>query len=119
MAGQANTDIVNVPYAFAAFGLGIDYLFMPLYALALSLGILLAAGRHTGAFAKLGAWLGWGALVAPLFDGVENFALYQLLANGVASPWPEIAYWCATFKFILLIVGLVYALIGWLWPGKK
>jgi hypothetical protein len=119
MDTNPNDDVVGndlTPFVFAAFGLGIDYLFMPTYALALSLGILLAAGHHPGVFAKLGAWLGWGALVAPLFDGVENFALFQLLANGVASPWPEISYWCATFKFILLIVGLIYALIGWLWP---
>jgi hypothetical protein len=104
---------------FAAFGLGIDYLFMPLYALALSFGILLAASRHPGVFSKLGAWLGWGALAAPLFDGVENFALFKLLLNNLVSPWPEISFWCATFKFILLIVGLVYALFGWLWPGRR
>ena len=33
---------------FASFGLGLDYLFMPLYSLALMLGTLLAAGRHKG-----------------------------------------------------------------------
>jgi M6 family metalloprotease-like protein len=33
-------------FSFAAFGLGIDYLFMPVYATALALGILLAAGSH-------------------------------------------------------------------------
>src|SRR5574340_168995 len=34
----------------AAFGLGLDYLFMPLYAITLGLGILLASPRRPGAF---------------------------------------------------------------------
>ena len=104
---------------FAAFGLGLDYLFMPAYALALSLGILLAAGRHAGAFAKLGAWLGWGALIAPLFDAVENFSLWQLMLGDFQALWPRLAALCATLKFVFLLLGLAYALIGWLWPKHK
>lgn len=104
---------------FAAFGLGLDYLFMPAYALALSLGILLAAGRHAGWFTRLGAWMGWGALLAALLDAVENFALFKLLLNNIFSPWPAIAYWCATVKFTFLLLGLTYAIIGWLWPRGK
>ena len=106
-------------YYFAAFGLGLDYLFMPIYALALSLGILLAAGRHPGLFARVGAWLGWGALAAPLFDATENFALLQELLNVAFTPWSQVAFWCAAFKFTLLVLGLIYALVGWLWPKKK
>jgi hypothetical protein len=103
----------------AAFGLGIDYLFMPLYALALSLGILLAASRHTGGWTKLGAWMGWAALVAPLFDAVENYGLLHSLLSPLFSLWPLVASVCATIKFILLILGLVYAVIAGLWPRKK
>jgi hypothetical protein len=104
---------------FAAFGLGLDYLFMPAYALALSRGILLSAGRHAGAFAKLGAWLGCGALIAPLFDAVENFALWQFMLGDFQALWPRLAATCATVKFALLLAGLAYALIGWLWPKRK
>lgn len=104
---------------FAAFGLGLDYLFMPAYALTLSLGILLAAGRHSGTFAKIGAWLGWGALAAALFDAVENFSLWQLMLGDFQALWPRLAAICATVKFSLLLLGLVYALIGWLWPKNK
>lgn len=104
---------------YAAFGLGLDYLFMPAYALALSLGILLAASRHTGVFAKIGAWLGWGALAAALFDAVENFALWQLLTGDFQAVWPRLAAICATVKFALLLLGLAYALIGWLWPARR
>ena len=104
---------------FAGFGLGLDYLFMPFYALALSLGILLAAGRHPGAFEKAGAWLGWGALAAALFDAVENYSLWQLLLGNLQEGWANLAAMCATIKFGLLILGLAYALLGWVLPKKK
>jgi len=119
VAGEPVPGMVSRVYAFAAFGLGIDYLFMPVYATALALGILLAAGRHDGWFASFGAWLGWGAYAAALFDAVENFALVRmLLMNQVWSPYPQMAALSATIKFSLLALGLVFALVGWLWPRK-
>lgn len=104
---------------YAAFGLGFDFLFMPVYALALSLGTLLAAGRHPGPFAKLGAWIGWGALVAPLFDAVENIGLWNSLLGQAQSAWPAVSFWCACVKFGFIILGIVYGLVGWIWPKKK
>jgi hypothetical protein len=118
VAGQPNPDIVNIPYAFAAFGLGIDYLFMPLYAFALAFGTLLAMGKHSGWFKSIGAVAGYGAFAAALLDVVENYALFQVLLGRVYSPYPEIAFTCASLKFGLLIYGLLYALIGWLLPKK-
>jgi len=118
VAGQANPDIVNIPYVFAAFGLGLDYLFMPVYAFALAFGTLLAAGRHAGWFKSLGAVAGYGAFAAALFDAVENYALFQILLNRVYSPYPEIAFYCASIKFSLLVFGLLYAVAGW-WLPKE
>lgn len=103
---------------FAAFGLGFDYLFMPAYALALSFGILLASGRHAGWLAKPGALLGWLALAAALFDAVENFALWQFMLGDFQTLWPRLAAICATIKFTFLLMGLAYAILGWLWPRK-
>jgi hypothetical protein len=96
---------------FAAFGLGFDFLFMPVYALALSLGLLLAIGEKKNWYAAFAAWMGWGVFAAAIFDSVENYALWYVLTGTVAQ-YPAIAAWCATFKFILLIVGLVTALSG-------
>ena len=118
VVGQPNPDIVNIPYVFAAFGLGIDYLFMPLYSFALAFGTLLAMGKHSGWLKSLGAVAGYGAFAAALFDAVENYALFQVLLGRVYSPYPEIAYHCASLKFGLLIFGLLYALAGWLLPKK-
>ncbi len=97
---------------YAAFGLGLDYLFMPAYALALSLGLLLASGNKTGWYRHFAAWMGWGMFAAALFDAVENYALWKELTGGVFSPYPEIAALCATIKFILLIMGLVTIAAG-------
>jgi hypothetical protein len=109
----------QIGMAFAAFGLGIDFLFMPLYSFALAFGTLLAAGRRGGRVQSLGAVAGWGAFIAMLFDAVENFALFQTLLGAFESPYPAIAAVCATIKFGLLFLGLVFALTGWMVPKNS
>jgi hypothetical protein len=114
--GRPNLDIVNAAYVFAAFGLGLDYLFMPVYALALSFATLLATQKHTGRIRLLLALAGYAAFAAALFDAVENYALFQILLGWVNSSYPEIAAFCATIKFGLLAFGILAALIGWFFP---
>ncbi len=99
----------------AAFGLGIDYFFMPVYASAIALGCGLAASglqRRRWPLARLGNWLAWGAFLAALCDVVENVALTTILFGPVAAPWPAIAAWCAGAKFLLIFAGIVYGLYG-------
>lgn len=96
----------------AAFGLGFDYLFMPVYALALSLGLLLAGQGKTNWYHNTTSWLGWGAFAAALFDMVENYALWRALGGSVDPVFPIIAASCAALKFTLLLVGLLAALAG-------
>jgi hypothetical protein len=116
--GQPNPDIVNVTYAFAAFSLGLDYLFMPAYALALSAATLLASQKHAGRIRLLLALAGYAALVAALFDAVENFALFKVLVGWVDSGYPEIAAFCATMKFGLVAFAILVALVGWFFPTQ-
>lgn len=99
---------------YNAFGLGFDFLFMPVYSIALSMGVLLARSRRTGSWYELGSWLGWGALAAPLFDSVENLALFTILNGSPVTPYPQLATVCAIIKFGLILAGLAYGLIGWL-----
>jgi hypothetical protein len=103
---------------FAAFGLGFDYLFMPVYAMALALGALLAAGRHPGWFAKLGSWAMYGSFLAAIFDGLENLGQFHELFNGRVDLAALVGVF-ATLKFTLILLGLAYGLIGWLWPKSK
>jgi hypothetical protein len=106
----------------AAFSLGLDYLFMPVYATTLAAATLLAAGRHAGGFARLGAWLGWGAYAAAGFDAIENLGLMLLLLGaapaGVLDAAAPLAAVCAALKFILLLAGIVYSLAGWAWRRR-
>jgi len=61
----------------------------------------------------------WDCHAAALFDAVANYALVRmLLMNEIWSPYPELAAFCATDKFVLLSLGLFYASVGWLWPKK-
>jgi hypothetical protein len=104
---------------FASFGLGFDYLFMPAYAFTISLACLLAAGRHAGWFASIGAWLGGGLFLAALLDAIENIGLWNSLLGNYNSIWPQVSFWCASFKFALILLGIVYGLIGWIIPRSK
>ncbi len=117
--GTPNPDIVNVPYAFAAFGLGLDYLFMPVYALALGFATLLAAQKHIGALRSMAAAAGYGAFAATLFDGVENYALFQMLLGAFEPDYPAIAAFCAIVKFGLLVFGILVSLAAWLLPRRQ
>ncbi len=96
----------------AAFSLGLDYLFMPIYAFALAFGALLAMGKFSGWIKSLGAVAGWGAFGAALFDMVENYALWRVLLGDVDSSFPEVAAFCASIKFILFFLALFYGLAG-------
>ncbi len=104
---------------FAAFGLGLDYLFMPSYAMAVALGALLAAGRHTGWLARLGTWAAYGVFTAAVFDALENIGQAQQLLNGVVTaPVTHFVGVCAVIKFTLLLLGILYGLVGWVLPKK-
>jgi hypothetical protein len=104
---------------YTAFGLGFDFLFMPIYATAIALGVLLAAGRHPGWFSSFGVWVGWGAYAATLFDAAENICLFNLLLGNTGASYASMAALYATLKFGLILLGIGFALIGWVWPKAK
>ncbi len=95
---------------FVAFSLGFDYLFMPVYALALSLALLLPFEANPRPY-RFFALMGWGAFIAAFFDAVENYALWHTLTQNAVSPYPQLAAICATIKFSLLIFGLAILVI--------
>ena len=78
----------------ASFGLGLDYLFMPLYATTIGLACLRAGEilrRRRWPLANAGSALAWGLWFAALCDAMENVALATMLWNGVATPWPTVS----------------------------
>jgi hypothetical protein len=99
----------------AAFGLGFDYLFMPVYAITLTLACLATGetlqqvGRR---YSNLAIWMARAALLAAGLDAIENLALTIMLLGQPANPWPLVAMICANSKFILLFLALIYAFYG-------
>jgi hypothetical protein len=113
----------------AAFTLGLDYLYMPLYAAGLSfLGATLTlAARRRGRSGLAGwvaavAWLPWLAAAA---DAIENAAALEMVLGGPDTPWPTVVRTAALTKFALLafVIGALLAgtavLILRGWTGTK
>ncbi len=99
----------------AGFSLGLDYLYMPAYALTIGLACTWAArvlGSRRRWVGSLGRVLAFGLGLAALLDATENYALTTMLFSAAADPWPAVARWCATGKFALIIAGLVYVVAG-------
>jgi hypothetical protein len=109
---------IPTKWLYAAFGLGFDYLFMTAYALTIALGVLLAADKHTGWIKSLGAAAGWGVLLAAALDAVENFALWKVLLGNILSSWTQLAAVCASLKFGLIILSILYAGLAGISAGK-
>jgi len=90
----------------------VDFIFMPVYSTLIAMGILaLASGAgFTGLMAFIAITLAWAQWLAALCDATENAALLAILYGSAASPWPEIAYWCASVKFGIIFAGVFFIL---------
>ena len=100
---------------YAALSLGLDYLFLIVYALFISLACVRIARYFKLRFsfpATCGFVLGWAQFFAALLDAVENFALINLTFDSQRESWPIIARWCAMVKFGIVGAGLVFILTG-------
>ena len=100
---------------YAAFSLGLDYLYLPVYAIAIALACAQVAGsslRTPRALWALGIVLAWTIGLAALLDAIENIALLQLLLGSTSTAWPAVASACATIKFAFVAAGLLYAGVG-------
>ena len=97
----------------AGFSLGFDYLYMPVYSTTIALACILAAGvSQRKAWRAIGVLLAWGLWIAALSDALENVALFTELLGHNVAPWPSIAQVCATIKFGLILLGLLYVVAG-------
>jgi hypothetical protein len=105
----------------AAFSLGLDYLFILIYSLTLTLTCLWAARfrrerRRFPTWLVMIGWpgilLAWGQSLAGGLDIIENIALTRILLEAVVAPWPQIASICASLKFTLVVTGVVYSVLA-------
>lgn len=102
----------------AGINLGLDYLFLLVYPIALGLGCLQIA-RRCQRLGEKGRWmaslagpLAWEAIFAGGLDAIENAALIQVLLGATDPVWPQLARWMALPKFALVLLCLLYLLAG-------
>ena len=101
---------------YAAFSLGIDYLFLTAYATLLALLCVNVANfcwkNSNELMQKSGMWLACLQIFAGLLDAIENTALINLLFGSQHASLPSIAFWAAALKFTLVGLGILYILSG-------
>jgi len=50
-------------------------------------------------------------IAAGILDSIENYALMNLLGESASQNWSETAFYCASLKFSLIGLGIVYNII--------
>ncbi|MDE2183880.1 MAG: hypothetical protein KGJ78_12750 [Alphaproteobacteria bacterium] len=110
--------------AIAGFVLGFDYLFMPLYAVALYCGGIIAAERFApppGRAHRIITFLAAAPIAAALFDACENGLQIYMLLRSPTDMLAALAAEATAAKFAGIAIGLVMtlaALIGLVWKRK-
>jgi hypothetical protein len=100
---------------YAGLNLGLDFLFLVVYACAIALGCVLVArglSQRFEALSNMGIIISWAQFLAALLDCVENYGLIQILVGVQNEVWPVVAKWCARPKFLIVGVGLFYVVVG-------
>ena len=90
----------------------IDFFYLLLYPVSLSLLCALIAGYESGAVGFFGVLVAWGVLLTGPLDAVENLAILRMLSGSVAAPFPQVATVAATVKFTLLFGAFFYIGVG-------
>lgn len=99
----------------AGLSLGLDYLFLLAYSVTIALGCSIVAGRLNPRFRfliNLGHTLAWAQFLAAALDALENYALIRVLLGSENAIWPGVAYWSAGPKFLIVLLGILYVIIG-------
>ena len=106
----------------AALSLGLDYLFLIVYAVFISLAcvqVSKALQHRSPLLAGIGAVLAWAQFLAAVLDAAENSVLIALLLNSECTWLPVAARACAIIKFSIVAAGLVYMGAGMLIIGLQ
>ena len=101
----------------ASLSMGLDFLFLIIYASFIALLIHKLNERlwlHKS-FYYIGIILVWAAFIMGLSDTIENIALIKLLLGDMQQYWSSIAYYFAILKFIILIIGMLYILLNFIY----
>jgi len=104
------------PHAAAAgFGLGFDYLFMPLYAMSFYFSAILAREAYApkrGLARRAIDYLGFVPLLGALADAAENALEYSMLSGGADDGAAYAAFIATNVKMTCFYVGLAFLVAG-------
>jgi len=97
-----------------AFVTYVDFLFIPCYSLFMAGCILLVTRNLEGKLQEVGLYMSILPFVAGIFDVIENINLLLMLTDEsfVWSLSPFIASLCATIKFSLLFIVILFFLVA-------
>jgi hypothetical protein len=99
-----------------SLGLGFDFLFPIAYTS--FIGILIHKLNMrlwlNTSFFTFGNFLIWATFLAGIFDYIENIGLINLVLGDMEQHWVSIAFYFATIKFIIILIGVLYILINFL-----
>lgn len=109
-----------VSTAAAGYSIIVDFVFLTVYSLFIALLI-----HHTNenvwknkTIYKIGVVLIFAQFTAAFFDIIENVALLQLFKNTIQF-WTSTAYYCASLKFLLIFLGVLFIVISWIFKLLK
>ena len=107
---------------YVSFVLGYDFLFMIVYSCAICTSCILAASDENASdwMRFWGVKLAYWQFVAAFFDAIENINLFIGLLypedSGIAFPMAAV---CASIKFGIVILGILYVLVAIFLRGWK
>ena len=92
--------------------LKLDFLFLLLYPLAISLACATIAHQEPEKYRVIGFACAWAALAALPLDAIENTSILAMLSGRTDAPWPQLSTVCATFKFAVTLGGMLYFVVS-------
>ena len=95
--------------ALAGFLLGLDFLFMPLYGMALFCGSLVALDRFApgrGQLRRIMTWLALAPVGAAICDGIENILGIYMMTHASTNTMAALALEATAAKYLGILIGL-------------
>ena len=91
--------------------LWLDFGFLIVYPLLLSLACAMLSESPHNSTATVGVFISWAVLASGPLDVVENFVLLWMLDKGASGGLARLAGCCAGIKFLLVFSGIGYLLL--------
>lgn len=89
----------------------LDFAFLAVYPLALSLACARLSESPHDTLAPVGVFIAWAVLLAGPLDLVENLAMLRMLGAGANDALARLTSWCAALKFTLVFAALGYLVL--------